>query len=1510
MADNNINPEDLYYNKVGSELTRDFLLQNNDFIGDARQFLFERKGFSLRELQDDQEVYDRFIRHMRHTEINELASINDLRHVNKLDDTGKAQMGKLYSVWDRMEGEKSSVLDAFKDYGLGIVTAPSTYTSIVTGGAGKLIGATGAVATRLAARQAATRALTKQIRQQQLNISRALPTNLVARRAITGGLGAGTVEAAVGASLGYTGERVRQRTDLTGETEFRKSQPAIHGGIGFGVGAVLGGGYGAFRGGRAMRALRIGTKAAMATATRTLNAEKAAAQTVSTEADKDQFYNLVNAVSTIRGRPSGLQPIARKIVEEGEAAKAEIFQQAIDEIPFPKTTWARTTEGVYKTEIGFYKTNEGKIRPIGKETPADVTKIPIFSEIVRSGTRGKYQYTVSTGTEAMDLLPASQTFKTLKEAKDAVPGIVRERKLLPTITDDFSLTSKVATVNERTPEEAADSLHVRLSALLLDWLNTAKARNLVDKSATLDLSIGEEVTEKAIADFSKLRFSEIMHKVLQQADDDQRSKFVGDLLEKYNVTFEQLTSIYTADASQAASILGSVSSLSKAAQRAAFDRFREPLIGEAGIANVEASVKRIDPDTGKEITEQMQAVFSPEVESFMRAMEKGQNSIRMHLNSNHAWQAIGEFDRFRKGAMTMMPATTIRNAENATIRAGMYMFTNLLQGAFEYSTAAARRTGGEVGRIKDPKTGLSPVELRAVDMRKAVSRMAMPVKFARNLFDPEDSQELFEFFSKAYEKSFQQYTRQYDVEDLAVGQRGGKLTQFARKLNALNAYIDNAFKRAIYVTELGQRVGHKRLIQLSEEGRFNEIPFEHHLGAMDAGLDFTYQTRFTGPGKTERLVTFNEVDGKTVTRVLDKTVSANTIADVFVKAFSFPVIGSANITYPRFIASFLKHTFEYTPFLGMIPLERLGLRYGGVPQLGPKLSAKKHAKHVVEIVNANPKGDIARLVLSEYEGGIVGKAWADEVNLASKPYTNPERKIMASYDGAGGDKAKQFGFILPGRTLHKMVAQQVVGTGLLYGAIQLLAAQGPEAEWYELHNVPLLGKPFGDIHADARAFYGAYLPYMFLAHILLKSTNFLTGDDPETIRSWVVPNEINRKAMENSARDSFAAVALARGRTSELLEIAFGTSFKTGQGLAILDGIAKEYQENPDMLDRSVRNRFAEKTADYLYRYVAGATVPFGLVKDVLGTLDPVWQEIPAGKEVNPFLLGAYGDARRQPLMTAKQVRILTRALPQKNIIDPKTGEERRALFGSPYMKLPRGFERPAVSSETTRLLRSEGQSVQKQIFGIGAGRYKNELQREFARLNMRKPWAEFRRYRNDILDRVAQKYSADRVEEHIINLINTDPKYQEATPLEQKRILEQALEDVRESLDDRMEELIGATSDLAPTDSDIQELLESEDGERKHRQLINTFYEIGFKRRGNLTARSIVRRNIKEGKYREFLEAGFPKGTILSEVTAMAKNEDGSPKYTLDQISLVYRLARDMLKEVDRETDVRFRDD
>ena len=96
---------------------------------------------------------------------------------------------------------------------------------------------------------------------------------------------------------------------------------------------------------------------------------------------------------------------------------------------------------------------------------------------------------------------------------------------------------------------------------------------------------------------------------------------------------------------------------------------------------------------------------------------------------------------------------------------------------------------------------------------------------------------------------------------------------------------------------------------MSEQGRFNQIATKNIQDSLDEALDFTYQTRFTGKGKTEYGV-FN----------------ANSAADMFVKAFSVPVVGSGFIPYPRFIASMIKHNFQYAPLVGMLPLERLGYR--------------------------------------------------------------------------------------------------------------------------------------------------------------------------------------------------------------------------------------------------------------------------------------------------------------------------------------------------------------------------------------------------------------------------------------------------------------------------------------------------------------------------------------------------------------------------------------------------------
>ena len=1381
----NTNPEEKYYNKFGPDLNRDFLVRDQSFLADARKFLGERKDYSLRELRDPEEVYKLFIRHMRHANSNELAAVNDLRHINDLDDAGKAQVGKLYSVWDRMDPE-SSVLDAIRDYGGGIITAPSTYLSVITAGAGKLVGATGAVAARMAAREAALGALKKTIANQQLNIARALPTNLAARRALTGAAGAGTVEGAIGATIGGAGEAVRTRADITGEREFRVSQPILHGLLGATGGAVLGGAVGAFTGRRQMAALGLIGEANQAVAVKVLEGEKNVAKIV---------YGFGEEV-----------PKSDKAVQEDKALYLNVFS--------------------------FLRRNK------------DLE--PLDPAVVERG---------------------------LKVSRDLLRGTTDE--IPPKVADDFTLM-----IGNRTQEEAADSIQGRLAGLVVDVIQQAKAYKMLDKDTLLDLSTDppkniKDITDIEVENLLTKRFSMIMHELLQKSTKDQKQNFVGDLLDKYNLTLGQLTDMYVADLSYAGTLLGGQSAIARSVMR----KFAESV---RGIQEVPVPVTRRD-ETGKEITEQMQITFTEEGEAFISAMEKGQDTLLAHLKSTRFIQGTGgviaEFDRFTKGFMTVQLATTARNTANATIRAPLYMLTNLLQGSFEYVTAAARRTQGDAGRL----------ELKAVDMRKALSRMASPVMFLKHMLDPQTAKAMFQFFSTPFPKEFGYYIRQ--LADIEGGQSDRLPTRFARKMNALNTFIDNSFKRAIYVTELGQRVGHQRLIQLSREGRFNEIPFTDHLGATNAGLDFTYQTRFTGPGKTERLVTFEEVDGKRKAKLLKRTIDANTIGDAFVKFFSIPILGSGFIPYPRFVASFLKHTFEYAPFVGMIPLEKFGYRRA-VPNLGKELRAKIDAQNLVKIVDDNPTGDDARSILAEYKGGLDGQEWAKQKALAKRPLTNDEKTVWESYQRVGGDKAKQLGFILPGRTPHKIAAQQISGMALLYGAIQLRAAQGPEAEWYEMHKLPAVGDVSRGMYADARAFYGVYAPQMLFADVLLRSTNFLAGNDPETIKNWVVVDEKDRKNFQNSARESLAAVALRGDKTDDYLEVAFGQAFKTGQGLAWADSISRLFQENPDMANEKVRNILADGIGDALFAYMARATVPFGMVKDVLGNVDPVWIDIPDDADVNPFMMGAYGDAKRRYLG------VMTRAFPKKNILsDPETGEERRALFGLPFMALPKGFERGAVSPETTRLLRSEG-GIQKQIFGIGSGRYKNDLQKEFSRLNMRSPWALFKRYDNTILDRVAKKYTAPHVEQEIIDIIRS-PQYKADNIQGQRLRLRNALAQIREGLDDRIERLIGATATFQPEDPDIIAIKNDPDGGRlKHLQLVNDFHEVKFQRTGNIQLRAAVRRGIKEGKYPEFVKAGFPAGTILSEVTAMAKREDGSPKYTPKQIALVYTLARQAIQQ------------
>ena len=115
---------------------------------------------------------------------------------------------------------------------------------------------------------------------------------------------------------------------------------------------------------------------------------------------------------------------------------------------------------------------------------------------------------------------------------------------------------------------------------------------------------------------------------------------------------------------------------------------------------------------------------------------------------------------------------------------------------------------------------------------------------------------------------------------------------------------------------------------------------------------------------------------------------------------------------------------------------------------------------------------------------------------------------------------KKWGIIRPGRPWSETLAQQVTGSSLLYGAIQLRALQGPEAEWYQVKALPGTGLVAKGMYTDAKAAMGAYAPVGLVAHILLASTNFLTSENEDEIRDWVVPSDRMRTNIERGARET------------------------------------------------------------------------------------------------------------------------------------------------------------------------------------------------------------------------------------------------------------------------------------------------------------------------------------------------------------------------------------------------------
>ena len=118
---------------------------------------------------------------------------------------------------------------------------------------------------------------------------------------------------------------------------------------------------------------------------------------------------------------------------------------------------------------------------------------------------------------------------------------------------------------------------------------------------------------------------------------------------------------------------------------------------------------------------------------------------------------------------------------------------------------------------------------------------------------------------------------------------------------------DNFFKQAMLTASLRRRLADngQDLIEIIKQGKFNTISKDILESSMQDALEFVYQKSFKGDGF--------------FSKVAKGTIDAHR---------NVPFIISSVLPFPRFVANQMKFLYEHTPLLGLLNLEKIGVKGG------------------------------------------------------------------------------------------------------------------------------------------------------------------------------------------------------------------------------------------------------------------------------------------------------------------------------------------------------------------------------------------------------------------------------------------------------------------------------------------------------------------------------------------------------------------------------------------------------
>lgn len=337
------------------------------------------------------------------------------------------------------------------------------------------------------------------------------------------------------------------------------------------------------------------------------------------------------------------------------------------------------------------------------------------------------------------------------------------------------------------------------------------------------------------------------------------SKAIDDIAEKYNLSREQISLIFTSDVSDAARSLQLVGQL----KRGALKKIEDALKKENGV----------DPSEAMGLAD-----FQSE---FISDLANG-----MGFLARETVGGLKGFERMRRAILTSQPQTTVRNFAGGAARILIDMPETLLENitrkiinAFapgKYANDTFRTDSASIFKFLSPIT---------VGDKNRVTADVIANLFERT--NPESAQRLFgTFIDAAYVAN--------------KGHLGGFLEGIGGALNFANRFSDNYYKKAIFAGELNRittaKYG-KDLIKMIEEGNFNKIEGKDFAKASEKAFELLYQkypTSKTGAGKLARAY----LD-------LDKQAGSGMLMGML-------------IPFPRFVMNQIEFIYDHAPIIGIL----------------------------------------------------------------------------------------------------------------------------------------------------------------------------------------------------------------------------------------------------------------------------------------------------------------------------------------------------------------------------------------------------------------------------------------------------------------------------------------------------------------------------------------------------------------------------------------------------------------